>query len=227
MPGGVSEWLKETGCKPVGSAYAGSNPAPTTRRTRASRRPPRPAGATPYPAPHRHRTLAPRRTPRHTAAPYPGATPPHRTLAPERRTVPRATPPRCARGEPDCRGDALRRPHTAATGATAPRSQLSGEAAASDCLSVDLPSVRRESAGVRSKEPASEEPARGQFADNLRRHRERLGLSQEELADVCKLHRTEISLLERRKRSPRLETIVILARGLGLADAGELLRGIG
>ena len=29
MPGGVSEWLKETGCKPVGSAYAGSNPAPT------------------------------------------------------------------------------------------------------------------------------------------------------------------------------------------------------
>jgi hypothetical protein len=26
----VSEWLKETGCKPVGSAYAGSNPAPTT-----------------------------------------------------------------------------------------------------------------------------------------------------------------------------------------------------
>ena len=32
-PGGVSEWLKETGCKPVGSAYAGSNPAPTISRT--------------------------------------------------------------------------------------------------------------------------------------------------------------------------------------------------
>ena len=28
--GGVSEWLKETGCKPVGIAYSGSNPlAPT------------------------------------------------------------------------------------------------------------------------------------------------------------------------------------------------------
>ena len=26
--GEVSEWLKETGCKPVGSAYTGSNPAP-------------------------------------------------------------------------------------------------------------------------------------------------------------------------------------------------------
>src|SRR4051812_40139445 len=24
----MSEWLKETGCKPVGIAYAGSNPAP-------------------------------------------------------------------------------------------------------------------------------------------------------------------------------------------------------
>ena len=28
LPGGMSEWLKETGCKPVGYAYAGSNPAP-------------------------------------------------------------------------------------------------------------------------------------------------------------------------------------------------------
>ena len=31
--GGMSEWLKETGCKPVGSAYAGSNPAPPTAVT--------------------------------------------------------------------------------------------------------------------------------------------------------------------------------------------------
>jgi hypothetical protein len=28
----MSEWLKETGCKPVGSAYAGSNPAPPTTK---------------------------------------------------------------------------------------------------------------------------------------------------------------------------------------------------
>src|SRR3954454_10059897 len=28
----MSEWLKETGCKPVGLAYAGSNPAPPTGR---------------------------------------------------------------------------------------------------------------------------------------------------------------------------------------------------
>jgi len=66
-----------------------------------------------------------------------------------------------------------------------------------------------------------------QFAANLRRHRERVGLSQEALAAICDLHRTEISLLERSKRSPRLETIVILAKGLKLASPGDLLEGIG
>ena len=70
------------------------------------------------------------------------------------------------------------------------------------------------------------EEVREQFASNLRRHRTRVGLSQEALADACDLHRTEISLLERRKRSPRLETIVILARGLGLSSPTELLEGI-
>jgi transcriptional regulator with XRE-family HTH domain len=67
---------------------------------------------------------------------------------------------------------------------------------------------------------------REQFAANLRRHRTRAGLSQEALADVCDLHRTEISLLERCKRSPRLETIVILSRGLELSSPAELLEGI-
>ena len=70
------------------------------------------------------------------------------------------------------------------------------------------------------------EPVRQQFADNLRHHRERMGLSQEALAEICNLHRTEISLLERCKRSPRLETIVILARGLDLTSPSDLLDGI-
>ena len=70
------------------------------------------------------------------------------------------------------------------------------------------------------------ESARKQFAFNLRHHRQKVGLSQEALAKICNLHRTEISLLERCKRSPRLETIVILARGLGLGSAGDLLKGI-
>jgi transcriptional regulator with XRE-family HTH domain len=70
------------------------------------------------------------------------------------------------------------------------------------------------------------ESVRQQFAENLRSNRERLGLSQEALAEICDLHRTEISLLERCKRSPRLETIVILARALELGSPGELLKGV-
>ncbi len=30
VDGGVPEWLKGTGCKPVGYAYVGSNPTPST-----------------------------------------------------------------------------------------------------------------------------------------------------------------------------------------------------
>jgi transcriptional regulator with XRE-family HTH domain len=67
---------------------------------------------------------------------------------------------------------------------------------------------------------------REQFAANLRQARGKAGISQEALANKCELHRTEISLLERCKRSPRLETIVILARGLGLSSPGDLLAGI-
>jgi transcriptional regulator with XRE-family HTH domain len=67
---------------------------------------------------------------------------------------------------------------------------------------------------------------REQFAANLRLQREKAGLSQEALADLCDLHRTEISLLERSQRSPRLETIVTLARGLRLTSSGVLLEGV-
>jgi transcriptional regulator with XRE-family HTH domain len=63
------------------------------------------------------------------------------------------------------------------------------------------------------------------FAQNLRTQRERRGLSQEALGYACGLHRTEVSLLERAGREPRLSTIVRLARGLGIKPA-ELLNGI-
>jgi transcriptional regulator with XRE-family HTH domain len=63
------------------------------------------------------------------------------------------------------------------------------------------------------------------FAENLRRERLRRGLSQEALGEACDLHRTEISLLERAGREPRLSTIVRLAHALGIPPA-ELLRGI-
>ena len=63
------------------------------------------------------------------------------------------------------------------------------------------------------------------FARNLRSQRLRRGISQERLAFACRLHRTEISLLERAVREPRLSTIVRLARGLGI-PAAALLDGI-
>jgi transcriptional regulator with XRE-family HTH domain len=56
---------------------------------------------------------------------------------------------------------------------------------------------------------------RDRFAVNLRRARETAGISQEELADRCEVHRTEISLLERGGREPRLGTMVKLATALG------------
>jgi transcriptional regulator with XRE-family HTH domain len=63
------------------------------------------------------------------------------------------------------------------------------------------------------------------FAANLRRARTAAGISQEELGDRCDLHRTEISLLERAGREPRLSTIVKLAGALDTTP-GELCTGI-
>lgn len=67
--------------------------------------------------------------------------------------------------------------------------------------------------------------AREQFAANLRAAREAKGLSQEALGDLVGLHRTEISLLERAGRDPRLGTIVKLASGLDVEPA-LLLAGV-
>lgn len=63
------------------------------------------------------------------------------------------------------------------------------------------------------------------FAANLRRARTAAGISQEELGNRCDLHRTEISLLERAGREPRLGTIVKLAGALGTTP-GDLCAGI-
>ncbi|HEX7059651.1 MAG TPA: helix-turn-helix transcriptional regulator [Solirubrobacterales bacterium] len=55
---------------------------------------------------------------------------------------------------------------------------------------------------------------RERFAVNLRKARLKQGISQEELGFRCDLHRTEVSLLERGGREPRLGTIVKLAGAL-------------
>jgi transcriptional regulator with XRE-family HTH domain len=70
------------------------------------------------------------------------------------------------------------------------------------------------------------DPTRERLASNLRHHRRKAGLSQERLAELCELHRTAIGLLERGKRSPRLDTLIVLSRAMELSSPCELLEGI-
>jgi transcriptional regulator with XRE-family HTH domain len=63
------------------------------------------------------------------------------------------------------------------------------------------------------------------FAENLIRHRKLAGMTQEELAWRASIHRTQISLIESGKRSPRLETLVKLAGALSISP-DQLLEGI-
>jgi transcriptional regulator with XRE-family HTH domain len=63
------------------------------------------------------------------------------------------------------------------------------------------------------------------FGENLLRHRRRIGLSQEELCFRAELHRTEIGMLERGIRLPRLDTIIKVAGALEV-EAGELFDGL-
>lgn len=68
-------------------------------------------------------------------------------------------------------------------------------------------------------------PVAERFAKNLLRARESAGLSQEELAFRAALHRTEIGLLERGVRMPRIDTLAKLAGALGIEPVA-LLDGI-
>ncbi len=65
-------------------------------------------------------------------------------------------------------------------------------------------------------------PYRDQFAANLRRLRKQARYSQEGLAAKAGLHRTELGLLERSQRDPRLATIVRLAHALDVPPAALL-----
>jgi len=60
---------------------------------------------------------------------------------------------------------------------------------------------------------------------NVRRLREALGISQEELADRAGLHRTYIGGIERGERNLGLINLVKLAHALGVKPS-ELLRGL-
>ncbi len=54
------------------------------------------------------------------------------------------------------------------------------------------------------------------FGSNLRRYRKELGVSQEKFAELCGLHRTYISDIERFRRSIALDNIQKIADALGI-----------
>lgn len=57
------------------------------------------------------------------------------------------------------------------------------------------------------------------FAENVRANRLRLGLSQEELAERAKLHRTYIGMIERREKNVTIYNIERIAQALDVAPA--------
>jgi transcriptional regulator with XRE-family HTH domain len=63
------------------------------------------------------------------------------------------------------------------------------------------------------------------FAANLRRARQRRGLSQEALAHASGLNMTHVAKIERSEREPGVRTVSKLSKGLGIS-AAELFDGI-
>jgi transcriptional regulator with XRE-family HTH domain len=58
---------------------------------------------------------------------------------------------------------------------------------------------------------------------NLRHARDRLGLTQEQVAERSGVHATEVSRIEAGKRDPRVSTMERLAKALGIPPS-DLLR---
>jgi transcriptional regulator with XRE-family HTH domain len=63
------------------------------------------------------------------------------------------------------------------------------------------------------------------FGFRIRQYREALGVSQEEFAHRCGLHRTYYGGIERGERNPALRNILRIAHELKV-DPGELIRGL-
>jgi transcriptional regulator with XRE-family HTH domain len=64
-----------------------------------------------------------------------------------------------------------------------------------------------------------------QLGLNLRKARRRACMSQDDLSKLTGLHHTEISLLERGRRIPRLDTCIKILQSTG-ADPRDLVDGI-
>lgn len=63
------------------------------------------------------------------------------------------------------------------------------------------------------------------FAENLTRCLEQPGYSQEKLAQLAELHRTQISELLSGRQLPRLDSVIRLSGALGV-ELADLLEGI-
>lgn len=60
------------------------------------------------------------------------------------------------------------------------------------------------------------------LAENIRAYRRQKGLSQEELAEICGLHRTYVGSVERCERNVTLATLEVFASALGVSVPGLL-----
>ena len=76
-----------------------------------------------------------------------------------------------------------------------------------------------------SSPPAPLSDATAEFGRRVRARRNELGLSQEALADIARLHWTFVGQVERGRRNLTLHNILKLAAALNV-DAGALVRGI-
>lgn len=70
----------------------------------------------------------------------------------------------------------------------------------------------------------SSDTIRSVLAENVRNFRKHQGLSQEELAEKCGLHRTYIGSVERQERNVTLSTLEALAETLGVTVPFMLTR---
>ena len=66
----------------------------------------------------------------------------------------------------------------------------------------------------------------GHVGGRIRRRRRAMDISQEDLACRAGIHRTQISLIEHGKVMVKLDTLILLARALDVAEGPELLAGI-
>lgn len=79
--------------------------------------------------------------------------------------------------------------------------------------------------GVDLSMPQPSSEATRLLGERVRARRERLGLSQESLADACGVHWTFLGQVERGRRNLSLHNLLKIAAGLGV-DACELVHGL-